>query len=304
MGTWFAKNPSLRKDVVVGTKVLGYVKDCDTIGNRTVPPTPGLQDARLDRKSILLACEGSLRRLQTDYIDLYQLHWPDRYARVFGPRVYDVKQERPDSVSFEEQLGAIKELLDAGKIRSWGLSNETPYGIAEFVHTADRMGLPRPASIQNEFNLFDRSFECYLAESCSPGNYNLGLLPWSILAGGALTGKYQGKLDKEGNPLDESVKESRLVLFNFFQGRFRDPKVWDTISAYEAIAKEAGMSVATMAQAFCKSRWFIPSSIIGATRMTQLEENIDAFGVELSDDILRKIDEVHAADKDITVTVF
>ena len=155
-----------------------------------------------------MACDASLRRLRTDYIDLYQLHWPDRYAPNFGQSVYDPKQER-DAVPIKETVAALGELIAAGKIRHYGLSNETTYGVCEFVRAADELGVPRPVSIQNSFCLLHRTFETELAEACAPSHYNIGLLPWTPLAGGALSGKYlHGKRPAEG----------RLVKYpNFMQ---------------------------------------------------------------------------------------
>ena len=304
IGRYIAKHPDIRSKLIIATKISGFSPSSQTVANRHPDRTydaANLPAARLDAQSIQEACDASLRRLRTDYIDLYQLHWPDRYVPLFGGRSYKPENER-DSIPIKDTLMGLKKLLDDGKIRAYGLSNETTFGVCEFVRLADEIGMPRPASIQNSFCLLNRAFEWELAEACSPLNYNIGLLPWSILAGGALTGKYNDKLDAEKNPIDNSLDGSRFVMFKGFMGRFCSDTALDITARYQKIAKENGMSVATLAQAFCKSRWYIPSSIIGATSLEQLKENIDAFDVELSEDVLAAIDEVHNSNKDVNVS--
>lgn len=302
IGSYLAKHPDIRPKLIIATKVIGYKPECITVVQRDPYKDWGdeLPTARLDTKSVRMACEASLRRLQTHYIDLYQLHWPDRYVPLFGTRTYDPRRER-EAISIRETLLALKELLDEGKIRAYGLSNETTFGVCEFVRLADELGTPRPASIQNPFSLFNRQFEGDLAEACAPSNFNVGLLPWSILAGGTLTGKYHSKLDDNFDPVDKSLKEARYVKFKWFQERFVSKQTLATTEVYREIAQEKGMSVATLAQAFCKTRWYIPSSIVGATTMEQLKQNIDAFEVDLDDETLAKIDEVHNSCKDMCV---
>lgn len=302
IGTWLAKHADMRSQLIIATKIMGFSKNSKTAANRTDPPLTGppFPDSRLDRTNILTACEGSLRRLQTDYIDLYQLHWPDRYVPIFGGRQYRPQFER-ESIAIRETLLSLKVLLDSGKIRAYGLSNETTFGVCEFVRLADELGMPRPATIQNPFCLLNRSFEFELAEACAPSNYNIGLLPWSILAGGVLSGKYNGKLDSEKKPIDDSLNNARFVKFPSFQGRFTSDGALASTEKYMHLAKKEGMSVATLAHAFCKSRWYIPSTIIGATTMEQLKENIKAFDVELSESALKRIDEIHNENKDCTL---
>lgn len=303
IGTYLQKHPDIRSKLIIATKVHGFSPSAKTAAYRYVPPKQEAPDARLDTQSIFDACEASLRRLQTDYIDLYQLHWPDRYVPLFGAREYNPQMER-DAVSFRETALALKQLLDSGKIRAWGLSNETTFGVCQFIQVADEIGMPRPATIQNAFCLLNRSFESELAEACAPRNFNIGLLPWSILGGGVLSGKYNGK-DFSGDikNVDESIRNSRYVLFPAFQSRFMKPQSLEATAKYMEIAKKHNMSVATLAQAFCKSRWFIPSSIIGATKLEHLKENIAAFEIDLSDDILAKIDAVHNENKDCIVSL-
>lgn len=290
IGTWIEQNPTLRSEIILATKIAGFNPGSETGGNRFEPPKPSA-DCRLDRESVLMACDASLRRLRTDYIDLYQLHWPDRYAPNFGQSVYDPTKER-DAVPIKETVAALGELIAAGKIRHYGLSNETTFGVCEFVRAADELGVPRPVSIQNSFCLLHRTFETELAEACAPSHYDIGLLPWTPLAGGALTGKYlHGKKPAEG----------RLVKFPAFMQRYLSEPCVEATEAYEAIAKEAGVSLATLSLAWCRTRWYCTSTIIGATTMEQLKENIDAFDadlVTLSEETLKKIDDVHFARRD------
>ncbi|KAA8491392.1 Protein tas [Porphyridium purpureum] len=289
IGTWLAKNAALRGEIYVATKVAGYMPSSGVPGQRKVPP---LDDAklpcRLDRESVLEACDASLRRLQTSYIDLYQLHWPDRYVAAFGSTAYDPSKERKDSVPLRETLDALRTLLEQGKIKHYGLSNETTFGVCEVVRAADEMGMPRPVSIQNSFSLLHRSFETELAEACAPSNYNIGLLPWSVLAGGALSGKYE----KGARPAG-----ARHTEYKAFQPRFFGESVLnEVVPQYAEIARSVSLTPAALAIAFCRSRWYIHnqgSCIIGATTMEQLKECIDAYAVELDAATLDAIDRVH-----------
>lgn len=303
IGTYLAKNPGIRSKVIIATKVMGYELSSKVAAYRSEPPKEPYPDARLDARSIHDACNASLRRLQTDYIDLYQLHWPDRNAPGPGSRVYD-NDKQWESVHFRETLLAIKELLDAGKIRAYGLSNETTFGVCQIVHCADELGMPRPATIQNAFCLLNRSFEYHLAEACSPRNFNIGLLPWSVLAGGVLTGKYNGRSrGGDGSEPDEAIRNSRFTRFSNYQTRHITPVALEATEKYMQIAERHGMSVATLALAFCKSRWYVSSSIIAATNVEQLKDNIDAFSVDLSRKVIKEINAVHNRNKDCILTV-
>jgi len=287
IGTWIAKNTDLRSQIIVATKVSGFNPNSETIGNRTVPPSAPA-DGRLDAASIRAACEASLRRLQTPYIDLYQLHWPDRYAPIFGTTQYNPEKER-DSVPIKETVAALGKLIAEGKIKHYGLSNETPFGVCEFCREADALGVPRPVSIQNSFSLVHRAFEDALAECCAPSHFNIGLLPWSPLAGGALSGKYQGGAKPEGG---------RFTLFPTFMSRFQSARTNSAVEKYQAVADREGLSLATLALAWCRSRWYCSSTIIGATSMSQLKENMDAFTKEISPEGLQAIDEIHVNCRD------
>ena len=290
IGTWLAKNPEIRSEVIVATKVSGFNPSSETGGNRFQPPKQKA-DCRLDKESIHMACDASLRRLQTDYIDLYQLHWPDRYCPGFGTAVYDPSKER-DAVPIKDTVAALGELIAAGKIRHYGLSNETTYGVCEFVRAADELGVARPVTIQNSFCLLHRSFETELAEACAPSHYNIGLLPWTPLAGGALSGKYLG---------GAKPAEGRLVKYPKFMQRYLNSHSTEATEKYAAIAAKAGVSLATLSLAWCRTRWYVASTIIGATSMSQLKENIDAFDgehVTLSEETLAAVDAVHFACRD------
>jgi len=296
IGSWLAKNRDLRSELVIATKVSGFQAKSETVANRTTPagePAP----ARLDRTSILAACDASLRRLNTEYIDLYQLHWPDRYVPIGafnGTAEYEPNKERHDAVPIKETVAALGELLAAGKIKHYGLSNETTFGVCEFVRAADELGIQRPVSIQNSFCLLHRSFETELAEACAKRNYNILLLPWTPLGGGALSGKYLNGARPEG---------ARMTLYSHFHHRYLNDNCHAATLEYKKIADAAGVSLATLALNWCKTRSFATSTIIGATTMDQLRENIDAFEpvVQLSKETLKAIDAVHARCRDPSV---
>lgn len=302
IGSWLKKHPERREDLVIATKITGYNPRSKTAANRKDGGFEGgdWPDARLSAVQVKEACEASLKRLDTSYIDLYQLHWPDRYVPSFGARTYIPELER-ESVPIKETLSALKELLKEGKIKAYGLSNETTFGVCEFVRIADELDMPRPATIQNPFCLLNRQFEAELAEACAPRNFNIGLLPWSILAGGLLSGKYNGKVDSALNTTDEALQNARFIKFKGFMGRFLNDTTLGVSEKYIKLAERKGISVATLAQAFCKSRWYIPSSIIGATTMEQLKENINAFDIDLDKETIAAIDEIHNSSKDLVV---
>ena len=298
IGSWLAKNDArTREDVFLATKIAGFGASSRIVGNRDGKETD--DTGRLDKGSVKKACDASLLRLQTDYVDLYQVHWPDRYVPIgafYGSPAYDPALEREDSVPIRETVEALGELIAAGKIKHYGLSNESTFGVCEFVRAADELGVQRPLTIQNSFCLLHRSFETELAEACAESNYDIGLLPWTPLGGGALTGKY----------LDGArPTEARLVKYEkygFHQRYLNAPSV-EATREYKKIADECGVSLATLALAWCKTRSYVSSTIIGATSMEQLRENIDAFAPSLilPDDALVAIDKVHEKCRDPSI---
>ena len=278
---------------MIASKIAGYWPESPVATARHEWPTGDVEDCRLDTKSVKTACEASLRRLQTDRIDLYQVHWPDRYVPIFGQTEYKHDSKRTDSVPIEETAAAMRDLIEEGKVRYIGLSNETPLGVCQWVQACEKLGIrDKLATIQNSYSLVDRRFDSDLAEVCDA--YNIGLLPWSILAGGLLSGKYQTK---------KNIETSRYTVYPEFMSRWSPAsatsQTLNAVEQYNEIAQKAGMTPAELAVAFCRSRRFISdagSTIVGATTMQQLKENLDPFNrpVALSDDVMDAINEVHA----------
>lgn len=262
IGSWLESQP--RDKVIVATKVCGYSEQ------RLTHVRDNADVLRVDAANIRESVEKSLKRLKTDYIDLLQIHWPDRYVALFGEFTYDYTKWRP-SVPVLEQLKGFQELIDEGKVRYIGVSNETSYGVMEFVHTAKVAGLPKIVSIQNAYNLLTRcKFEVDLVEVCHPNNCNVGLLAYSPLGGGNLSGKY---LDPES----EACKTGRLNLFPGYMERYLKSYAKEVTAKYVELAKKHGLSPVQLALGFVRDRPFVTSSIIGATSMEQLKEDIDAF---------------------------
>jgi aryl-alcohol dehydrogenase-like predicted oxidoreductase len=268
VGSWL-KARGARDDVILATKAAG----------------PGLAHIRggprLTREHLHQAIDDSLTRLQTDYVDLYQLHWPDRQANYFGRLGYEHDEQEDDATGLEESLSALQELVQAGKIRAVGLSNETPWGVMHALRLAERQGLPRVASVQNPYSLLNRSFEVGLAEIAH--REDVGLLAYSPLAFGKLSGKYLDGARPEG---------ARLTLFERFQ-RYNTPAADEATRAYVEIAREHGLDPAQMALAYVNSRSFLTSNIIGATSMAQLESNLESEALRLDDEVLAAIEAVH-----------
>lgn len=269
IGSWLAKS-GRRDHWILATKATG--------------PGPAFAylrgGPRHSAEQLTAAVEGSLRRLQTDHIDLYQLHWPDRNANIFGQLNYR-HREVPETMP-EEALRALETLISDGKIGAIGVSNETPWGLMKFLEWADREGLPRVVSIQNAYSLLNRTFEIGLAEIAH--REGVGLLAYSPLAMGLLTGKYR----HGARPAN-----SRLSLFERFT-RYDSPQASAATEKYLQLADELGMKPAHLALAFVNTRPFVTSNIIGATTLEQLEENIDSLSVTLDDEILKAIDAIHA----------
>lgn len=274
IGTWL-KQSGKRADVVLATKAAG--------------PNPGLHWVRggqqnFDEQNLRSAVETSLQRLQTDYIDLYQLHWPSRNVPIFGASAFDPANERA-SVAIEDTLAALGKLVDEGKIRHIGVSNESSWGVSEFIKQSEMKGLPRIATIQNLYNLTARHYETsFLDETCF--REDVTLLAYSPLAFGQLTAKY----------LDDPKAHGRLTIFPpTWSPRYLRPGVLSAVEQYTKLARDNGITPAQMALAWCYSRWFVGSTIIGATTLAQLQENIDAWAVKLPQHVLDGIDAIHAS---------
>lgn len=272
IGTWLAARGK-RDDVVIATKVAGRG---ERNGITYLRPLP----IRLDKRNITAALEASLQRLQTDYVDLYQLHWPDRLTPLFGGTDY-VHAPSAEDVPIEETLGVLGELVNAGKVRAIGLSNETPWGVMQFLQAAEKHGLPRVASIQNAYSLVNRTFEPGLSEIAL--REDVGLLPYSPLAGGTLSGKYIGGARPAG---------SRMTISNRFT-RYKSPQAERAIEAYVALARQYGLDPCQMALAYVAAKAFVTSTIIGATSMAQLKTDIDGFDLTLSPDVVAGIEATH-----------
>jgi aryl-alcohol dehydrogenase-like predicted oxidoreductase len=268
IGSWLTRQQ--RDNLIIATKITGASRGFAWIRN----------SPRINREHIVAAIDGSLRRLQTDYIDLYQIHWPDRYVPMFGSSNYEVSQEH-DSTPIEEQLQVLSEMIKAGKIRYIGVSNETPWGVSEFARCADQIGLPKIVSIQNAYSLLNRTFESGLAETCR--HTNVGLLAYSPLAFGWLSGKY----------LSDPSAKGRITLFSGFGQRYNKYNVTSATKEYVRIAQEVEMTPATLALAFARTRWFTNSVIIGATTLEQLTENLKSNEIILTSEIVEKIETVH-----------
>eukprot|EP00200_Dunaliella_tertiolecta_P004745 CAMPEP_0202356994 /NCGR_PEP_ID=MMETSP1126-20121109/11211_1 /ASSEMBLY_ACC=CAM_ASM_000457 /TAXON_ID=3047 /ORGANISM="Dunaliella tertiolecta, Strain CCMP1320" /LENGTH=331 /DNA_ID=CAMNT_0048949811 /DNA_START=121 /DNA_END=1116 /DNA_ORIENTATION=+ len=281
IGSWMKGRK--REDIVLATKVSGY-------STRTTWVRDPQRPVRVTPEQIQESVDRSLSRLGTDYIDLLQIHWPDRYVPLFGAPPYDIKNEREGDVPFEEQLQGIENVIKQGKVRYFGVSNETSYGVSEFCHLAKANGLPKPVSIQNSYSLLARSqFETDLAETCR--RHNVGLLSYSPLAGGALTGKYNR------NPSEKA----RFNLFPGYMERYKTSMVKEAVIEYEKVAAKHGLTPSELALCWCQSRWFMASTIIGATTMEQLKENINAFDKDLSEECLADIAAVYKRFRDPTI---
>lgn len=274
LGSWLRKSGK-RAQIVLATKATGPAR----MAHNPQHIRNGYN--RLDRRGLTEALDGSLQRLQTDYIDLYQLHWPDRSVNIFGAREY-VHHADEDTTPVEETLGVLAEFVQAGKIRHIGVSNETPWGVAQFLRAAEQLNLPRIVSIQNPYNLLNRSFELGLSEFSH--REQIGLLAYSPLAFGTLSGKYLN----DAHPAD-----GRLTLFSRFV-RYTGPHAQTAVAAYVALAREHELDPAQMALAWVNSRPFVTSNIIGATTLEQLRSNLASVQLTLSEDVIAGIEAIHA----------
>ncbi|TSE38057.1 L-glyceraldehyde 3-phosphate reductase [Tepidimonas fonticaldi] len=276
LGHWFASRPGVRQRVVLATKVAGP--------SRGMPWIRG-ESSGLTKAEILAACDGSLRRLRTDVIDLYQIHWPARNVPMFGAITFDPAKDRP-CASIAEQLEALDILVRAGKVRYVGLSNETPYGVHEFVRVAEQAGLPRVVTVQNPYCLINRSYENGLDETCH--RLGVALLAYSPLGFGLLTGKYDDTgLEHAGPP------QGRMALFESMRKqRWGRPEALAAARRYNALAREHGLTPLQLALAFCYRNWRVASTIIGVTSRAQLDACLDAWDVQLTSELLEAVDRI------------
>ncbi len=275
LGRWFAQRPGARGRLVLASKVAGP--------SRGMPWVRG-GAANLSPADIAQACDDSLRRLQTDVIDLYQIHWPNRNAPSFGATYFDPGQDA-DFTSIHDQLEALGKLVKAGKVRAIGLSNETPWGLTEFVRLAEQHGLPRVATVQNPYCLINRCVDNGLDEALH--HTGVGLLAYSPLGFGVLTGKY----DERG--FDDPANRGRMALFaRMKQQRWGRAESLAAAKRYNALAREHGLTPTRMALAFCYTNWRVASTLIGVTSVAQLDECIAAWGTTLSAELLAAIDKI------------
>lgn len=269
VGNWLEKQN--REELVIATKVTGDGRKMNWI-----------RDGQLEysRENIRTAVEGSLQRLKTDYIDLYQLHWPERNTPMFGKYIYDPEEERTFT-SISNVLEYLGELVEEGKIRYIGLSNEWPWGVMQFLNAAEQQGLPRIVSVQNAYNLINRTYETALLEMCH--REQVALLSYSPLAFGHLSAKY----------IDNPEATGRITLFKTFGQRYEKPNVVPATRAYANLARQHGLTPVQLALAFVYSRWYVASTIIGATTMKQLRENIGSIDIQWTPELEAGVSEIH-----------
>ena len=268
IGNWFEKNKK-REKVILATKVAGPMRSYVRGGGN-----------QFGIKNLTEAIEGSLRRLKTDYIDLYQLHWPERNTNMFGKLGYQHKDDNNWN-KFEDILGNLQNFIEDGKIRYIGLSNETPWGAKRFLEISNERKLPRMMSVQNPYNLLNRTYEVGLAEISIRDK--IGLLAYSPLAIGHLTGKYRE---------NKKPKNSRLDHDGDFWTRYNKPNREKAVEAYYQISKKYNLDMAQMSLKFCEIQPFVTSVIIGATNLQQLKTNIESVNVKLTEEIIKNINDI------------
>ena len=276
IGNWF----NLRKNrdkIILASKVASKSDGLEWIRE-------GKDKLGFDKKNINEAIDASLKRLKTDYIDLYQLHWPERNAPIFGKLDFEYDPYDKDWTEFEEVLENLNQLIKSGKIRYIGVSNETPWGLMKFLEISKEKNLPRVMSIQNVYSLVNRVFD--IANSEVAIRENCGLLAYSPLAGGRLSGKY----------INSNPKNARYTLWPKRFSRHHTERGEVAISKYVNLAKKYNIPASTFANAFVNNRSFVTSNIIGATSLEQLKENIDSIDIELSKEILEEIEDIHLSD--------
>ncbi|WP_312304775.1 aldo/keto reductase, partial [Pulveribacter sp.] len=276
LGRWFAARPGMRQRVVLASKVAGPSRGMPWIR----------QGQGMTAADIAASCEASLRRLQTDVIDLYQIHWPERHVPAFGQLYYDPAKETSET-TIHEQLEALAQLVRAGKVRHIGLSNETPWGVHEFVRLAEQHGLPRVVSVQNPYGLLNRSWDNAMDESCH--RLGVSLLAYSPLGFGLLTGKYD-----QHAPTDPGAPQgARIARYESVRKqRWGRPEALAAARRYNQLARDYGLTPTQLALAFCYRSWRVASTIIGVTTLAQLDENLDAWSVQLSPELLAEVDAI------------
>ncbi|MFN8294694.1 MAG: NADP(H)-dependent aldo-keto reductase [Chitinophagales bacterium] len=270
IGTWLKKR-NKRDDIILASKVAGPSAGLLHIGT----------GRKFNKENITRALNESLQRLQTDYIDLYQLHWPERPTNYFGTLGY-VHASEDAVTNFEETLTILNELIQEGKIRYIGISNETPWGVMQYLCTAEKYNLPKVVTIQNPYNLVNRVYEIGLAEIGE--REKVGLLAYSPLAGGLLSEKYLSGKRPDG---------ARFTLWPNYFGRYAHPNTMKAVEKYAALAKDHQLSLAQMSLAYVNTRTFLTANIIGATSMQQLTENIDSINITLSEEVMKEIQKIH-----------
>jgi len=273
IGEWFLKTKK-RNKVILADKVAG-ASGMDWL-------RPNGEKTSLNKKQIEFACNRSLKDLKTDYIDLYQVHWTDRPSGAFSGKLEYEHKNTDDFTDIEETLDALNNLVKAGKVRHVGISNETPWGISQYLKIADQKKLAKIVSIQNAYNFLNRGFEVGLSEVAI--REKVGLLAYSPLASGYLSGKYRNGV---------MPKNSRMDLFYNFWGRYRTMHSEKAIEEYWNLAKSFNVNLAQMAIKFCEIQAFVTSVIIGATTMEQLKTNIDSVNINLDKELITKIGEIH-----------
>jgi len=281
-----------RTETIIGNWLKHQARDKLVLGSKVAGPRRNIGWIRggptnLDRDNIRSAVHDSLKRLQTDYIDVYQLHWPERNVPMFGQYLFDPAEEfdaegeEKDWVSIESQLETLAELVQEGKIRAVGVSNEQPWGLMEFLRIAKEKNLPRVATMQNCYNLITRGMEFGMTEVLY--RENVSLLAYSPMAFGHLSAKY----------IDDPKTVGRATLFPGYAARYKKPAVTAAVKRYAELARANNLTPAQLALSFVFHRWFVTSTIIGATSMTQLKENIGAYQKPLSDTVLKEIEQIH-----------
>ncbi|MDB5886508.1 MAG: aldo/keto reductase [Polaromonas sp.] len=276
IGNWLTRNPGVRNRLVLATKVAGPSRGMPWVREGT-----GMTAA-----DIAASCNASLKRLQTDVIDLYQIHWPERHVPAFGAMYYDPVQERT-LTSIHEQLEALGQLVRQGKVRYIGLSNESPFGVHEFARLAEQHGLPRVATVQNPYCLINRTVENGLDETLH--RLGVSLLAYSPLGFGLLTGKY----DASGTESADAPQTGRIAKYESIRKqRWGRPEALAAARRYNQLARDNGMSPTQLALAFCFTKWQVASTIIGVTSLAQLDEDLDAYGTALTAGVLEEINAI------------